>query len=295
MAAEMSSPTAVGFSLTMRECGLQSNSCAALRACALRGANPDACAGRGKQGVVGFCDVDGRALTCWHEQMLAVRDCPRGGEQCIVVDGQATCTLGPCPGGIEEGDKPRCSASGTPPASLREGQAGEPRLRGLRAQVRDRRRRDGRLRDGGRGVRRRGEALRRERLGRLLQRPRGARRLRRRGADVRVDAGKHARRGLRLAGPAAGGRVRPADRGKCDGANVKYCDAGKPRALLLQGAGLQPLRDGRGRCSLRSVGLRRRVRAPLALAIALALARVHVCLCVCPLFFRTFQPLSVYA
>jgi hypothetical protein len=70
------------------------------------------CAGRGKQAVVGFCDVDGRALACWHEQVLAVRDCPRGGEQCIVVDGQSTCTLGACPAAIAEGDKPRCSASG---------------------------------------------------------------------------------------------------------------------------------------------------------------------------------------
>jgi len=113
MAEEMTSPTAVNFSLMMRECGLQSNSCSGLRACVLRGASPDACSGRGKQGVVGFCDVDGRALTCWHEQVLAVRDCPRGGEQCLVVDGQATCTLGACPAGMQEGDKPRCSASGT--------------------------------------------------------------------------------------------------------------------------------------------------------------------------------------
>jgi hypothetical protein len=112
MASELSSPSAVGFSLLMRECGLQANSCASLRSCALRGASPDACAGRGKQAVVGFCDVDGRALACWHEQPLAVRDCPRGGEQCIVVDGQATCTLGTCPSSIPEGEKPRCSGSG---------------------------------------------------------------------------------------------------------------------------------------------------------------------------------------
>jgi hypothetical protein len=113
MADEMTSPTAINFSLMMRECGLQSSSCASLRACVLRGANPEVCNGRGKQGVVGFCDVDGRALACWHEQVLAVRDCPRGGEQCLVLDGQATCTLGPCPGGIQDGEKPRCSASGT--------------------------------------------------------------------------------------------------------------------------------------------------------------------------------------
>jgi len=113
MADEMTSPTAVNFSLMMRECGLRSNSCAALRACVLRGASPDACGGRGKQGVVGLCDVEGRALACWHGQVLSVRDCPRGGEQCLVVDGQATCTLGPCPGNFEEADPARCSASGT--------------------------------------------------------------------------------------------------------------------------------------------------------------------------------------
>jgi hypothetical protein len=113
MTDEMTSPTAVNFSLTMRECGLHADSCAALRACALRGATPEACVGRGRQGVVGLCDIDGRALTCWHDEVLAVRDCTRGGEQCIVVDGEATCTLGPCPPGIKEGERPRCSASGT--------------------------------------------------------------------------------------------------------------------------------------------------------------------------------------
>src|SRR5262249_35554089 len=36
-------------------------------------------------------------------------DCPRGGEQCAIKDGQAMCTLGTC-----ETDAPRaCSASGT--------------------------------------------------------------------------------------------------------------------------------------------------------------------------------------
>jgi hypothetical protein len=113
MANEMTSPTAVNFSLMMRECGLGASSCGALRTCVLRGANPDECAGRGRQGVVGFCDVDGRALACWHEQVLSVRDCPRGGEQCLVVEGQATCALGPCPAGMVDGQKASCSASGT--------------------------------------------------------------------------------------------------------------------------------------------------------------------------------------
>ncbi len=110
---ELTSPAAVYSSLTVRECGLQSNSCAAMRACALHGASPDACAGRGHAGVVGFCDVDGRALGCWHDQVLSVRDCGRGGEQCIVSGGDSKCVLGPCPGNIKDGDKPVCSASGT--------------------------------------------------------------------------------------------------------------------------------------------------------------------------------------
>jgi hypothetical protein len=113
MSDEMTSPGAVNFSLTMRECGLRADSCASFRACALHGASPDACKGRGKQAVVGFCDVDGRALTCWHDDVLAVRDCNRGGEQCVVVDGEAACTLGPCPPGVKEGDKSSCSVSGT--------------------------------------------------------------------------------------------------------------------------------------------------------------------------------------
>jgi hypothetical protein len=113
MSEEMTSPTAVNFSLTMRECGLGARSCAGLQACALHGASPDECRGRGRLGVVGFCDVDGRAMTCWHDEVLAVRDCPRGGEQCIVVDGEATCTLGACSAQGGDGGKSRCSASGT--------------------------------------------------------------------------------------------------------------------------------------------------------------------------------------
>lgn len=110
---EMTSASAVTFPLTLRECGLQANSCASLRTCALHGADAGSCNGRGKSGAAGFCDVDGRAITCFHEQMVAVRDCTRGGEQCVIAGGEAKCTLGPCPGTIKDGDKPQCSASGT--------------------------------------------------------------------------------------------------------------------------------------------------------------------------------------
>jgi hypothetical protein len=101
------------MSLLVRECGLGANSCAELRACGLRGASPTACSGRGKDNPAGYCDIDGRALSCWHERVAAVRDCPRGGEQCSVREGQATCSLGPCPPSIPEGAPPVCSASGT--------------------------------------------------------------------------------------------------------------------------------------------------------------------------------------
>jgi hypothetical protein len=113
MTTEMASPSAVAFSLLLRECGLSANSCTELRTCALRGAKPDTCTGRGKQTVAGFCDVDGRAMSCFHDHIQAVRDCPRGGEQCAVRQGEALCTLGACPDAVKEGAPPVCSASGT--------------------------------------------------------------------------------------------------------------------------------------------------------------------------------------
>ncbi|HEX7663967.1 MAG TPA: hypothetical protein VF407_05645 [Polyangiaceae bacterium] len=112
MEADMTSPSAVSFSLTLRECGLRANSCNTLRACALRGAKPDVCTGRGKTSAAGFCDSDGRAVSCFHEKVLAVRDCPRGGEQCAVREGEALCTLGACPADVKEGAPATCSASG---------------------------------------------------------------------------------------------------------------------------------------------------------------------------------------
>jgi hypothetical protein len=112
LTTEMTSASAVNFSLTLRECGLRANSCGGLRACALRGASPDTCTGRGKASPAGFCDSEGRAISCWHEKVYAVRDCPRGGEQCAVREGEALCTLGGCPPDMKE-SAPACSASGT--------------------------------------------------------------------------------------------------------------------------------------------------------------------------------------
>ena len=107
--AELASPAAVTFSLTLRECGLRASSCGELRTCALRGAKADVCAGRGKAGPVDMCDSEGRAITCSDERVTLVRDCPRGGEQCVVREGHAVCALGSC----DKEAAPACSASGT--------------------------------------------------------------------------------------------------------------------------------------------------------------------------------------
>ena len=107
--AELASASAVSFSLTLRDCGLRASSCGELRACALRGAKVDVCASRGKTSPVDMCDGDGRAITCNGERVTLVRDCPRGGEQCIVSDGHAVCALGSC----EKDAPPACSPSGT--------------------------------------------------------------------------------------------------------------------------------------------------------------------------------------
>jgi hypothetical protein len=113
MTSDLASPVAVGMSLAMRECARTASSCTELRACALHGASDDACAGRGKRAVAGVCDADGRALTCWHDHVFAVRDCPRGGESCRVLDGDATCTLGSCAEDSPDAAAPHCSTSGT--------------------------------------------------------------------------------------------------------------------------------------------------------------------------------------
>ncbi|MGO8997146.1 MAG: hypothetical protein ACLQVI_27845 [Polyangiaceae bacterium] len=110
---ELTSPGAVKYPLIIRECGLRANSCSELRTCMLRGARSDVCEDRGKNGMVGRCDDDGRAINCSHEKVVGVRDCPRGGEQCVVREGQASCVLGPCSSENKEGAPATCSASGT--------------------------------------------------------------------------------------------------------------------------------------------------------------------------------------
>jgi hypothetical protein len=240
MSDEMTSATAINFSLTLRECGLQSDSCASLRACAMRGASTESCTGRGEQGFVGFCDDAGRALTCWHDQAVAVRDCPRGGEQCIVVGGEATCTLGPC-GAVAEGDRPRCSASGTHLLHCDKGKLAslDCATFGLKCVV---------AADGAAGCATSGPAC-----------APGPNRCDGEvsvgcynGHEVRVDcaaAGLTCKRsasagmpvGSCVAPPAPGGTCDPEDKAKCEDSTIKYCAAGRPRVYSCKAVGF-------GRC-----------------------------------------------
>jgi hypothetical protein len=253
MAEEMSSPSAVGFSLTVRECGLRADSCASLRACALHGASLDACKGRGRQGVVGFCDVDGRAMTCWHDEVLSVRDCPRGSEQCIVVDGEASCTLGACQGGGKApgGDRPSCSASGTHLLKCEKGKLAslDCTAFGLKCAT------------GVDGV-----------AGCATSAPScagGAKHCDGRvavgcynGHQVRVDCDSA---GLSCAAspsaatvgacaappPPPGGGCDPGDKPRCEGHEIRYCHAGRPRAFSCRALGFHEcdVRDSGVRCS----------------------------------------------
>ena len=249
MADEMTSAAGINFSLTMRECGLQSGSCGSLRACAMHGASGDACTGRGKQGVVSFCDVEGRALTCWHDQMLSVRDCPRGGEQCLVVGGQAACTLGSCPGNIAEGDKPRCSVSATHLLHCEKGKLAslDCAAFGLKCSVGA---------DGTAGCATSGPACSVDAsrcdgnvaVGCFN------------GHEVRVDCaaaglacaqtpGSGIAVGACVAAPSATGACDPAERPRCDDTSIKYCYAGKPRSYSCKAAGF-------GRCESGKNGVR---------------------------------------
>ena len=233
---EMTGVGGINFSLTMRECGLQANSCSSLRSCALRGANPEACSGRGKQGFVGFCDVDGRALTCWHDQIVAVRDCSRGQEQCIVRDGQSTCTLGPCGGDIKEGDKPRCSASTTHLLHCEKGKLAslDCAAFGLKCTTAP---------DGTAGCATQGPAC----VGTAKRCDGNTSVGCFNGHEVRVDCGAA---GLVCAptpgGTSVGACVAPPPPvgacdstapARCDGANVRYCIAGKPRSHFCKATG----------------------------------------------------------
>jgi hypothetical protein len=243
---EMTSAKAVSFSLLMRECGLQSNSCASLATCALRGARPDACSGRGKQALVGFCDVDGRAISCWHEQILAVRDCPRGHEECLVMSGDARCSLGPCPGDMRDGDKARCSASQTHLLHCEKGKLAtlDCAAFGLKCVT---------AADGTAGCATSGPVC-----AGSTRRCEGTTAVGCfNGHEVRVDcaaAGLVCEPtpggtpiGACVAPPAPTGGCDPNDKARCDGASIRYCYAGKPRSYFCKAFGF-------GRCETGKTG-----------------------------------------
>jgi hypothetical protein len=231
---------------------LQANSCSSLRACALHGANAEVCAGRGKSGLVGTCDVDGRAITCWHEQAIAVRDCTRGGEQCYVQagTGNALCSLGPCPGTIKEGDKPVCSASGTHKLQCEKGgklASLDCAAFGLKCQVGS---------DGVAGCSTSGPPC----TGNAKHCDGNTAVGCFNGHEVRVDcaaAGLTCNTqpggqpvGVCATPPPPLGGCDPNERARCDGASIKYCYAGRPRSYFCKALGFNKCDNHNGvRCT----------------------------------------------
>jgi len=240
MAQELASERALELSLLIKECGLGASSCAQLRSCALRGVRPDACAGRAKSGAADHCDADGRAVSCAREQVTLVRDCPRAGEQCSVVEGSAHCGLGTC-----SADAPRsCSPSGTKIIECRQGRllSTDCSLFGMRCEP---------LAQGPACVPRspgctEGESRCEADIAVACHR----------AHEVRVDCG--------AAGLVCGGAGVPVGAcrtkdpaacvegpGRCEGGNIRYCVAGRARSYNCRALGLSrclPTRDG-ARCA----------------------------------------------
>ncbi|GAC1351780.1 MAG: hypothetical protein NVSMB1_08120 [Polyangiales bacterium] len=97
---QLSSPSALTSSVSIRECGLSATSCRSLRACALKGASEKVCDGVAldSKEPIGKCDLDARAVTCWRGKVLGVRNCGLADELCVVKDGKSECALaGACP------------------------------------------------------------------------------------------------------------------------------------------------------------------------------------------------------
>lgn len=240
--AELASPAAVAFSLTLRDCGLRASSCGELRSCALRGAKVDVCTGRGKAGPVDMCDGDGRAITCINERVSLVRDCPRGGEQCVVREGHAVCALGSC----EKESAPACSLSGTRVLECKKGKllsldcgafglhcassADGPRCATQAAACRE-----GALRcDGATGV---GCWH-----GHEVRVDCGARGLACSGSSSSSSVGACVVIGPRARAGADAGAAPPCDPSaapRCDGASLRWCAWGQPRSYLCKSVGLQ--------------------------------------------------------
>lgn len=231
--SDLASGKALEVSLTLRECGLRASSCSELRTCALRGVRADLCVGRGKTGPVDVCDAEGRAATCSREQVVQVRDCPRGGEQCAIVDGRAQCSLGACIGD----QAPSCSTSGTRIVECKSGRlvSLDCAALGLRC-----------------GAGPNGPACvapTKECTGDGVTCEGNVAVACRNGHEVRIDCGAA---GLSCggAGPAIGACTAPeptcdpAAPARCDGARIKYCEHGRPRSYLCRSLGLARCVDG---------------------------------------------------
>ncbi len=109
---QLSSPGALGTSVSIRECGLSATSCKTLRQCALKGASATICdnVAMESEKPIGKCDLDARAITCWRGKVLGVRNCGLADELCVVKEGKAECALpGACPSNV----KAEWSCSGT--------------------------------------------------------------------------------------------------------------------------------------------------------------------------------------
>jgi len=254
--AELASASAVSFSLTLRECGLRASSCGELRSCALRGAKPDVCAGRGRSASVDMCDGDGRAITCVDERVSTVRDCPRGGEQCVVRDGKALCALGSC-----EADRaPSCSPSGTRILECKKGKlvSLDCAAFGLRCAASS---------EGPRcataaaacsegASRCEGSSAVACWHGHEVRVDCGARGLACAGAPVASDAGSSSVAtsatvgACKVTAPATGA-CNPSAAPRCDGATLRWCAWGQPRGYLCKSVGLSRcVADDRGaRCA----------------------------------------------
>ena len=195
-------------------------------------------------------------------RVTLVRDCPRGGEQCVVREGHAVCALGSC----EKETAPACSPSGTRVLECKKGKllsldCGAFGLQCTsscgRAEVRD----------AGRDLPRGSDALRRLDRGRMLAWSRGARRLRCARARLRRRQRRQRRVGVVgavgasapspssssvgacavIAPPARPAGTTPARRPRairprpprCDGASLRWCAWGQPRSYLCKSVGLQ--------------------------------------------------------
>jgi hypothetical protein len=248
MGDDLTKPSSVAYSLTIRECGLGATTCTDLRRCALRGAKADACVGRGGEGVADYCDAEGRALSCLHDKVVAVRDCPRGGEQCAVRGGEAYCALGSCPPEILEGAPPVCSASGTRVLRCQRGRlvSLDCGAFGLKCAVAG-------------GVP--GCASDTAACSSSAVRCEGAVAVGcHQGHEVRIDCRAAGLTCSPSAAPRAVGACAtpesadacdPAAPARCDGASIKYCSAGRPRSVSCKAQGFtRCINDSRGiRCA----------------------------------------------